>query len=70
MLNSTRTAIGSQCNFISSRVAWLYFIAPSIKQAAQYDLYEIVVFASEAVDTAVYKGVQVGHDTWRDSARL
>ena len=38
-LSSTHTAIGSQCNFISSGVAWLYFTAPSIKRAAQFSTF-------------------------------
>ena len=36
ILNSTRTAIGSQCNVTSSGIAWIYFMVPSIRRAAQF----------------------------------
>ena len=36
ILNSTRTAIGSQCNSLSSGVARQNFVAPTTRRAAQF----------------------------------
>ena len=50
ILNSTRTAIGSQCNFFSNGVAW----RRRLSGLPSFVFSEAVVFASEAVDRAVH----------------
>ena len=53
-MNSTRTANGSQCNFISSGVAWLNLIAYLSSWLLSSILSEAVIIASEAVSGAVH----------------